>query len=191
MKVLDYYDERMVAKACPVSWRMLLGVAAGSCMAAIIWGIVYNGKSPSEIPIVSFIQLAVCLISFTVCLWFGLINTDTTPRSEVQENLKEYRRLRKETLEQHPYKYSIFTGYKHPNEEILCDAFFVNADGRAAAISPYILTDEIPSSNWKEYLFIIDNTDGHKMLAKELNAFLPSVQLKKISRSASRKGASK
>ncbi len=42
MKVLDYYDERMVAKACPVSWRMLLGVAAGSCMAAIIWGIVYN-----------------------------------------------------------------------------------------------------------------------------------------------------
>lgn len=191
MKVLDYYDERMVAKACPVSWRILLGLAAGSCMAAIIWGIVYNGKSPSEIPIVSFILLAVCLISFAVCLWFGLINTDTTPRSDVQENLKEYWRLRKETLEQHPYKYSIFTGYKHPNEEILCDAFFVNNDGEAAAVSPYKLLDAITKSNWKSYLFIIDNTDGHKMLAKELKTFLVNRIPKNRSRSASRKGAVK
>lgn len=192
MKVLDYYDERMVAKACPVSWRMLLGVAAGSCMAAIIWGIVYNGKSPSEIPIVSFILLAVCLISFAVCLWLGLINTDTTPRSDVQENLKEYRRVRKETLEQHPYKYSIFTGYEHPCEEILCDAFFVNNDGQAAAVSPYKLLDGITKGNWESYLFIIDNTDGHKMLAKELTAFLVNrIQSKNRSRSASRKGAVK
>lgn len=191
MKVLDYYDERMVAKACPVSWRMLLGVAAGSCMAAIIWGIVYNGKSLSEIPIVSIILLAVCLISFSVCLWLGLINTDTTPRSDVQENLKEYWRLRNETLEQHPYKYSIFTGYKHPNEEILCDAFFVNNDGEAAAVSPYKLLDSITKSNWKSYLFIIDNTDGHKMLAKELKAFLVKDKSKNRSHLASRKGASK
>lgn len=147
MKVLDYYDERMVAKACPVSWRMLLGVAAGSCMAAIIWGIVYNGKSLSEIPIVSIILLAVCLISFSVCLWFGLINTDTTPRSDVQENLKEYWRLR--------------------------------------------LVNETTNVKWKNYLFIIDNTDGHKMLAKELNAFLVKDKSKNRSRSASRKGASK
>ncbi len=171
MKVLDYYDEKMVAKACPVSWRMLLGVAAGSCMAAIIWGIaaiicgiVYNGKSPSKIPIVSFILLAVCLISFAACLFLGLINTDTTPRSDIQKNLKQYRRLRKETLEQHPYKYSIFTGYEHPCEEILCDAFFLNNDGKAAAVSPYKLLDPITKGNWKSYLFIIDNTDGHKII---------------------------
>ena len=192
MKVLDYYDEKMVAKACPVSWRMLLGLAAGSCMAAIIWGIVYNGKSPSEIPIVSFILLAVCLISFAVCLWLGLINTDTTPRSDVQENLKEYRRLRKETLEQHPYKYSIFTGYEHPYQEILCDAFFVNNDGLVAAVSPYIWVNDITNVRWNNYLFIIDNTDGHKMLAKELKAFLVNrIQSKNRSRSASRKGAVK
>ena len=191
MKVLDYYDEKMVAKACPVSWRMLLGVAAGSCMAAIIWGIVYSGKSLSEIPIVSIILLAVYLISFTVCLWFGFMNTDITPRSDVQENLKEYRRLRKETLEQHPYKYSIFTGYEHPNEEILCDAFFVKNNGEAAAVSPYILVNEITNVKWKNYLFIIDNTDGHKMLAKELNAFLVKDKSKNRSRSASRKGAAK
>ena len=191
MKVLDYYDEKMVAKAFPVNGKIFFGVAAGSCMAALTWGCVHTGKSLLEIPIISFTLLLVFLFSFVIFLFLGVNHADDTCRSEVQENLKEYKRLRKETLEQHPYKYSIFTGYEHPYEEILCDAFFVNADGRAAAISPYILTDEIPSSNWKEYLFIIDNTDGHKMLAKELNAFLPSVQLKKISRSASRKGASK
>ena len=192
MKVLDYYDERMVAKACPVSWRMLIGLSAGSCTAAIRWGIVYTGKSPSEIPNVSFILLAVYFVSFIVCLLLGVMNADTTTRSEVKKNLKEYRRLRKETLEQHPYKYSIFTGYEHPNEEILCDAFFLNNDGQAAAVSPYKLVDTITQNNWKSYLFIIDNTDGHKMLAKELKAFLVNrIQSKNRSRSASRKGAAK
>ncbi len=64
--------------------------------------------------------------------------------------------------------------------------------GVAAAVSPYKLLDAITKSNWKSYLFIIDNTDGHKMLAKELTAFLVNrIQSKNRSHSASRKGAVK
>ncbi len=191
MKVLDYYDEKMVDNAYPIDGRKLLCFSAGSCMAALIWGIVYNEKSASEIPIASFILFVICFISFIFCLLVGLLTIDNELQAKVRNKLKEYKSLRKKTLEQHPYKYSIFTGYTHPIEEILCDAFYVNNKGQTAVVSPYKLVDDITLENWKNYLFIIDNTDGHKMVAKELNAFLVKDKSKNRSRSASRKGAAK
>lgn len=84
--------------------------------------------------------------------------------------LKEkYELQRKDILNEHPYKFSIYTKFFNEiEEEILCDSFNVDGNGYAYILNTdtdFVLTEQ---EDKRKYHHIVDNRDGHTITVREL-----------------------
>lgn len=179
MIILDYYDDvkvkdnsyffsnekRIIAFLISLvlmflNIRLLIILDREGCENPLAVSVVYN-----------IVYLGASLVFFILSLVSLIIAADSDfPSYKQLLALKEkYELQRKDILNEHPYKFSIYTKFFNEiEEEILCDSFNVDGNGYAYILNTdtdFVLTEQ---EDKRKYHHIVDNRDGHTITVKEL-----------------------
>ena len=178
MEVLEYYDDERVKRESGFLNKnlflmmgfMFIVITALFALRAI--SLVYQDEKAAEVRIILYaVSTGLEILSF----WL-YTRTEKEPRSKLEKLKKKYLEQRKEILEKHQYKYSVYKGFKFAQtneiyEEIMCDSFQADENGHV-----YIDISEdnhiLAKPERITYHHITNNYDGHILSIREIRKFV-------------------